>query len=351
MARNSYKYDEQWGLSQAWHNDTKIKQEITLDDNYLRTWDIVPVELIENHKEIILPDGSTAYQGDKSGMSRLVCSDNREIKVGHGYNPLTFKPISNALFLEMVKMSISGTSHKIVSVGSVRNRGRVFLSIELQGMEKFKAAGRDFSAYLNFGNGHDKSSVLWVNTSNTCIVCDNTFTINLISIENKAKGDGTDDLNIRQRHTANAEIKLPEIAKLVDKAVGVQAEFLLEMEKLAQTSFKESDAKALFTGFVTRNSVSDGLSTRASNTVTRLVELFNSGKGNDGNDLSDVFSAATDYYTHFSSGGTNVQRQIISSEFGSGLTAKQEFWNVVRSPSLRAATITAGDKLLTATVS
>ena len=347
MARNSFKYDEQWGLVQAWHNDTKVKTELTLENNYLTTWDIVPVELIENLKEITLPDGSIAYQGDKSGLSRLVCSDNHAIKIGQGYNPLTFSPINNAKFIELVRQSISGTSHKIVSVGSVRNRGRVFLSIELMGMETFKAAGRNFSAYLNFGNGHDKSSVLWVNTSNTAVVCDNTYSINLVSVENKASAENEDDISIRQRHTKNADIKLPEIAKLVDKAIGVQGEFAIELDKLAEIEIAKTDAKALFAGFIGRNSVAEKLSTRATNTVDKLLELHVNGRGNNGRDLADAFNAVTDFYSHFSSGGTNINRQIVSSEYGSGLVAKQSFWNMVRNPVKRSEMIVRGDALLT----
>jgi hypothetical protein len=350
MARNSFKYDEQWGLVQAWHNDTKVKPELTLENNYLTTWDIVPVELIENLKEITLPDGSIAYQGDKSGLSRLVCSDNHAIKIGQGYNPLTFSPINNAKFIELVRQSISGTSHKIVSVGSVRNRGRVFLSIELMGMETFKAAGRNFSAYLNFGNGHDKSSVLWVNTSNTAVVCDNTYSINLVSVENKASAENEDDISIRQRHTKNADIKLPEIAKLVDKAIGVQGEFAIELDKLAEIEIVKTDAKALFAGFIGRNSVAEKLSTRATNTVDKLLELHVNGRGNNGRDLADAFNAVTDFYSHFSSGGKNINRQIVSSEYGSGLVAKQSFWNMVRNPVKRSEMIVRGDALLTATV-
>jgi hypothetical protein len=277
------------------------------------------------------------------------------LEIGSPYNPKSFRPITNAEFLELVRQSISGTSHKIVSVGSLRNRGRVFLSLELQGMEKFVAAGREFSAFLNFGNGHDKSSVLWCNTSSICTVCSNTFTSNLIQVENKASkvNDDDDDLNIRQRHTKNANLKLPEIAKLIDKAVGVQGEFAIELDKLAEIEISKTDAKALFAGFIGRNSVADvtkGLSTRASNTVDKILELHVNGAGNNGRDLADAFNGITDYYSHFSSGGKNVNRQIISSDYGAGQVAKSDFWSIVNDNSRRSEMIVRGDALLTATV-
>ena len=336
MAHEIETYDKQQGIEQAWHGKTEVMSEITLENNWLTNWDLVPVQLEK--------------RGQPSKYSVLECSDN-QLEIGVPYNPLTFRPITNAEFIELVRQSIAGTSHTIASVGSLRNRGRVFLSIKLQGMEKFKAAGREFSAYLNYGNGHDKSSVLWVNTSSVCTVCCNTFTSNLLQVENKIKAlnDDSDDLNIRQRHTKNANLKLPEIAKLIDKAIGVQAEFALEFEKLSTISIDKLDSRALFAGFVSRNSVADtdkGMSTRAKNTVDKMVELFANGNGNDGNDLSDSFSAITDYYTHFSSGGKNVNRQIVSSDYGAGQVAKSDFWNVVRDNNSRTNAIIRGNELL-----
>jgi len=339
MADKIEQYDIHEGTVMAWHGKTDVRPTITLEDNYLKKWDLVPVPLFK--------------RGEPSKYSVLEASDVAGLEIGKPYNPNTFQPITNALFLELVKMSISGTSHKIVSVGSTRNRGRVFLSIELQGMEKFQAAGREFSAFLNFGNGHDKSSVLWVNTSNTCVVCDNTFSMNLFAVENKAGKDdnnldtASDDISVRQRHTKNATLKLPEIAKLIDKAVGVQGEFQIEFEKLSQVSVSLTDARDIFAGFLTRNSEPEKLSSRTRNTVTTLETLFKSGRGNDGNDVSDMMSAVTDYYTHTSSRGNNPMRQVESSEYGAGLVAKQAFWEGIRNPKVINQWATDGAELLT----
>lgn len=350
MAHKIEQYDRQMGISQAWHGLTVVVPEITLENNWLTQWEIVPRELFFAGEIVKEKSGAvtrSVIKQEKAGFSLLGVSDVPGLLVGQAYNPETFKPIDNKAFLELVRASIAGTEHKIVSVGSVRNRGRVFLSIELNGMAKFKAAGRDFSAFLNFGNGHDKSSVLWVNTSNTCVVCDNTFGFNLVQVENKATSG--DDIAIRQRHTKNASLKLPEIAKLIDKAVGVQGEFQVEFEKLAQVAINEPVAKNLFAGFIGRNvqDVTDGLSTRSKNTVSRLVELHKDTKqGNRGENLADAFSAITDFYTHESSGGENKLRQVVSSEYGSGMTAKAVFWNVVRNGDKREEMVKRGESLL-----
>jgi hypothetical protein len=336
MAHRIEKNDKQQGVVMGWHGLTEIKSNLSLDDCWLNEWEPMPVVLDLN--------------GKPTKWAVLRCSDNKELFIGAPYNPDTFTPIGNVEFLRMIKDSISGTPHEVVSVGSIRNRGRVFVSIKLNGMEKFKAAGRDFASFLNFGNGHDKSSVLWVNTSNTCTVCDNTFTANLVSVENKATAEADDNLSITKRHTKNVKLRLPELSKLIDRAVGVQAEFQLEMDKLAEVEIGRTDAVDLFAGFVGRNILpaarKDGLSTRSRNTASRLGELFVRGKGNRGETLADAFSAVTDYYTHESSGGDNIQRQIISSDYGAGNDAKRSFWGIVTAPELVVKTRSVGEELL-----
>ena len=342
MAARIFEFDKQQGREMAWHGLTEVTDDLTLDNNWLRSWDLVPVKLEK--------------RGQESKWTILECSDNKAIEIGRPYNPGSFQPVNNERFLQMIKDSISGTPHVVESVGSLRNRGRVFVSIRLMGMEKFKAAGREFGAYLNFGNGHDKSSVLWVNTSNTCTVCDNTFTCNLLSVENKdAAKDGAaddDNLSVSKRHTKNVILSLPELSKLVDKAIGVQAEFQLALDTLDTVPIKVVEAEQLFAGFIGRNvaTPTKGLSTRARNTVTRLGELFATGKGNRGQTMADAFSAVTDYYTHFSSGGDNMARQMLSSDYGAGNVAKQEFWRVMKAtPENRAKVMELGDVLLTNT--
>ncbi len=335
--------DIQEGLAQAWHGLTVINPNLSLEDNNLTKWELVSSPLFYASAE----DGSPYVN---SGFQILRCSDHPEHIIGYPFNPNSFKPISNAAFLKLVRDSISGTSHKVTSVGSVRNRGRVFVSIALNGMEAFKAAGRDFSAFLNFGNGHDKSSVLWVNTSNICTVCDNTFSANLFSVESANPSAGGDDIKARVRHTKHSAMKLPALADLIDKAIGVQAEFRLAMDKLA--SVPVDAPQPLFAGFLGRDIVdaSKGLSTRTVNTSNRLVELFKSERqGNRGENMADAFSAITDYYSHESSGGDNKLRQIVSSEYGSGQNAKADFWKVCRNPDAVAEMTEHGGKLLAAT--
>lgn len=342
MADRIFKYDKHQATTMGWHGKTDVVSKLDLDNNWLTTFDIVPYPL--NFED-----------GTPADFSLLRCSDVKELRIGVPYNPLTFKPISNKDFLGLIKASIGGTSHEVCSVGSVRNRGRVFVSIKLNGMETFKAAGRTFSAFLNFGNGHDKSSVLWVNSSNICTVCDNTFSFNLFSVEGDsaqgAASQTTDDIKVALRHTKNATLRLPAIADLVDKAVGVQGEFKAAMDTLAAVPVTKP--QALFAGFLGRKvaekDIAKGMSTRGLNTSLRLVELFKTGKGNLGQNRADAFQAVTDYYSHESSKGEDVFKQVLSSDFGAGNVAKVEFWDMINDDDKVDATIIRGLELITNT--
>jgi len=337
MAHNKSNIDVIQGIRKHWHGLNEIHDKLNLDTCWLSKWETVAVRLQK--------------RGQDCKWSVLECSDIAGQEIGKPYNPETFKPITNADFIQLVRTSIAGTQHEVESVGSVRSRGRVFISVKLNGMEKFKVAGHEFSAHLNFGNGHDKSSVLWANTSNTDTVCDNTFTKNLVSVENKEK-DSKDDISLKQRHTKNVELKLPAMADLIDKAIGIQGEFQLAFEELASESIAIVPVKQLFAGFIGRKAVKEnGLSTRAVNTVDKLVELYKSGTGggNKGETLADAFSAITDYYTHFSSGGDDKFRQFVSSEYGAGNTAKTDFFNIVTDKFRIKDSIELGELLLTNT--
>lgn len=335
MAHRKFENDKIQTVMPTWHGLEERKDIITLEDNWLTEWDLSPAPLFFEG-------------GEASGFSVLRCTDDAAIRIGGAYNPETFKPIDNAAFLALIGKSIAGTKHEIVSVGSVRNRGRVFLTLKLNGMEKFKAAGREFSAYLNFGNGHDKSSVLWVNTSNTCTVCDNTFSANLFSVEASQKsGSQTEEkeIKISLRHTKNANMRFPEVSNLIDKAIGVQAEFALAMEEAAKISIPETTARQVFAGFVAGKEAKK-LRTRAENTSERLFQLFKGGAGNNGRNIADLISAVTDYYTHESAGGDNRAKQFVSSEFGSANAKKAEFFALARNPERLKDTAKRGAELL-----
>ena len=79
-----------------------------------------------------------------------------------------------------------------------------------------------------------------------------------------------------------------------------------------------------------------------------MIELFKTGKGNKGENFADLFQGITDYYTHESAGGEDVQKQINSSEFGNAAAMKSFAYVLLGDDKRTASTIKIGNKILIA---
>jgi len=320
MAHRIEKRDIQQGRNMAWHNLTEIVTDLDLDNNILQKgWDIEEVPLYTERFE---PQEGTTYETVPYKI--LIGTDDKKV-IGKPFAS-TYKPISNKQFLNAIKDATSGIKGILVeSVGSVCNRGRVFVSLSLKESSSYKIGNREFNEFLNFGNAHDQSSVFWANNTNTCTVCNNTFNYNLMS----DKGG----VDVRVYHRGDIEIKLTNMAEIIDAHLGTQAFFKAEFERLMNKDISVDNARNLFAGWSIRNDKDKDMTSRGISKINRLTELFVKGAGNIGKNRADAFSAVTDYYTHESTrgSGSNIGNQFVSSEFGIGRSAKGNFWNVIRS--------------------
>ena len=351
MAHEIGENDKQQGLSMAWHNLTEVLPVIDLKTCFLATWDVMKRKLFRP----IASEGTTIYQETTS--CEVVCTDNQEIVIGKPVDCETYSLLTNAGFLAIVSGAMAQIAGSFVaSVGSVCNRGRIFVSVSIpeyytKGEKvlsaKFNVAGREFTSYLNFLSSHDKSAPFIVNMGTVCTVCNNTFNMNMMDENNKS-------LRINIKHTSGMAAQLVDVPAIIGAFFATVERFTLVMTQLALVPINQIDAKAFFLGFLSDKedlSATDAdkaeTSTRRTNQVTRLCELFNTGKGNQGLNLADLFSAITDYYSHESSGEkANAFKQIASSEFGNGQTMKALAFVILQDDKRIVKTIANGHKLL-----
>ncbi len=309
----------------GWHKLTKIEANLDLQKNWLRDWDIQEVQL-QTADGVEVP-------------FKILTGNDDNLPIGRPYAK-TYTPVTNQQFLNMIAEAISGVKGAVVeTVGSVCDRGRVFVSISIKGMDKFTIGKREFQDYLNFGNGHDQSCAVWANSSNICTVCANTFGMNL------------DEASVKVKHSKDVVARLENIVEIIDAYAGTQAKFKAEFERLMNEDMKVDEARNLFAGWMIRSSAgneSKDLGPKTLTKVNRLTELFETGKGNSGENRADAFSAVTDFYTHESTRaqGRNVARQMFSSDFGMGRAAKTDFWNVIRNDKSVASYTSSGKKAL-----
>ena len=326
MSHEIQEHDIQEGRSMAWHNLTQVNSELSLANCHLNGFDYVAHPVIVDGKE--------------THFSVLGVTDVPGLFIGRPYVAKSFKPITNKRLIGELTEAIGKQGLTLESCGTIMNRGRQFLSFSMEAA-KFNAANRPFQSYLNVGNGNDMSSPLWANTSNTCTVCNNTFTVNM---DDKGK-------IMRVKKTQFSEFKVSELGAAIDAMLRGQVKFAKQLNELAQIQCDEPTAREIFAGFV--GEANEALSDRAQGTVESLTKLFLSGNGNDGNDLSDVFQAFTDYYTHQAANGQDTPeakwKNYLSSEFGAGKEHKVKAWEMLTKEETRAGLILIGKSAIEAT--
>ena len=322
--------DRQEGRHMGWHNLTQINEALDLKNNWLTKWDIQEVGL-KTVGDIEVP------------FKILTGTDDNEF-IGKPFAG-TYTPVSNKAFLDMIGEAISGVKGAVVeSVGSVNNRGRVFVSLSIKGMDKYVIGKREFYDYLSFGNSHDMSTAVWVNGSNTCIVCNNTYDYNLHS--------NSSEVRCKIKHSKDVVVRLDNIVEIVDAYAGQQAKWKAEFNRLMNEPMKEEQARNFYAGFLLRNDNAEHsvreLGPKTFAKVERLTELFTSGRGNNGDDRADCFQGGTEFYSHFSTRGEgkNEARQAFSSRFGLGKMAKTRLWDSIRDDKTVNSLIATGTKAI-----
>lgn len=326
MAANILNRDIQVGIDQAWHGKTRIEKVISRENCGI----VYPMR----KEQLILNNG-------KLTEHFAIVSDDDGMAIG---NPVkkNYKLISNEQMFDMVEQSLAGTSHKIVSIGSIGNREKVFCSIRLS--DNFTAGGRETENTLNVLWGHGGVFGVVARSGFTVIVCANTFAL--------AMRKGGKDFALSLRHTGNADLKIENMAKAIDGNYGVTAEFKKAMDEFSAASVSKNEAKQFIAGFLVRDTEELAeVSTRTENNINRINQLFNSGAGNKGESRCDLFNAFTDFFSHESSGGDNRWKQFESSEFGDGNRKKAEAYRSISGETVPDlgdwnAIVKRGDKVL-----
>jgi hypothetical protein len=357
MSHEITQNDKQQGLTMAWHGLTEIFPVILLAQCWLAQWDVFKRPLWRKVKTgDVNPDGSPILRDEQTDTAEIVATDNDSLVIGKPVDP-SYHVLTNKSFLALVQGALDQIQGAIVaSVGSVCNRGRIWVTLQVPDIKSVFAAEREFLPYLNFMSSHDKSCGFTVVLSTICTVCNNTFNMNLVGEDGKA-------FRVYVKHTSGMADRLQDVPGLIAAYFTTIQKFTETMAKLALIPVSELDAKAFFAAFTTEKADDSDktkaeqseLSTRRRNQIDRLTELFVSGKGNKGQNLADLFSAVTDYYSHENSGQEKTdanedearkQRQIASSEFGTGAAMKSYAWSILQDDKKTAGMIAKGHKIL-----
>lgn len=334
-------HDKQQGRTMAWHQLTDVQPDLSLDNCWLNSWDYkinrIVIDGAKTSFGLLGVTDGAMVDGEDDAPGTPGIKAKVPLIIGDSFNVHSFKPVMNARLLSAVKEAIEGCGVILSSCGTVFNRGRTFLSFEMTNA-KFTAANRPFVAFLNIGNGNNQSSPLWVNTSNTCTVCNNTFQVNM----------GTRGKIMEIKKTKFSDFKISSMSAAIEAMLAGQKEFAILLNRLASIGCTEEKARHFFAGFLGEEN--QPLSMKASNAIESLVAMFKDGKGNKGETWADVFQAGTDWYTHAAASTEDSAeakwKNHVSSEFGSGANKKQALWESLKQADSRNLLIAMGVKTL-----
>lgn len=274
---------------------------LALRTSFLSQWDIVT--------------RPTSDEIGETGFHSMRSSDNDMI-IGKPFNPLTYFPVPNGKFMDVIESALTEYGHKIALVGSASKRTKTFATVLLDDMPQFKAGKRTFEPYLGFLNSFNGSTTLTAVTGSWCLNC-----LNQIASIIRSRGKL---VKINVKHTKGAPTKIDNIGDIVAAAIETNAEFAKVMIGFEAVKLTAEDALNILAGFIAPNqALQDGLATKTENEIETLFSLFRSGNGNTGTDLSDVFNAITDRFTHGGSESRIEQSKVHESAlFGEAANKK-----------------------------
>ncbi len=356
MAHRKTLRDVMKGLKLWWHGLNDVVSKITLDTNPLG-WDVIPVQIAyaDTGKLIETEDAKESYEDGEpeTFVHHFWRATDDGLPVGkRSFNPKSYADSLNVEhWLNFIRNSLAGMDSPIQTIGSVRNRGRLFCTSDLPAESIKLTGGHKLGTKLCFIRSLDMTCKWHVTVQSHDTVCDNTTELSLA-----IKSPFTWSLKM----TNNAPERIDDMGKLIDKAIGIAGQFNASMKEFANTPLPVEQAKGLFAGFEASEfkqdkrtglfvigSTADKLTTNAHNRAERLVELSVNGIGNKGErTLDKAFHAVTEYYGRESSITRGKQAQWESSEHGTGRIRKAEFLGAITNRETRKELIDRGTKLV-----
>lgn len=213
------------------------------------------------------------------------------------------------------------------TAGSISGGRVVFMQVELEGRLFLKSNPDDQTVKkVLFVNSHDGSKALMGMITPVRVVCQNTL--------NAALGSKSNQFKVY--HRKNFQSRKDEAAKVLGLASAFYDDLQFVMDTLAEQKVTHSYVEGFVNALMP--ATKDEVSTRTENRRNQITNLFQNGKGNNGETKWDLFNAVTEYVDHHSVGRVTETRldrsdalADIESEarferaiLGSGATLKQK---------------------------
>jgi phage/plasmid-like protein (TIGR03299 family) len=248
-------------------------------------WNVVSCPL-----NVTLPDGTTRQVPNRQVLVR----DDNFDQVGVVGN--RYEIVQNSVITGLVDPLVSEGLLEVTNVGYLGTGSKVF--IQAQMTEEYQIVGENHRAMLTLMNSHDGTTPLSAGVTDTRVICQNTFAMAM------------EDMSTRLRHKAGVNEQALKITETIEFVNQRMANYAKAAETLATTPATVSQVDEL---------IRSAYGKKENETVRNrdeIVNLFFSGKGNEGRTMWDAFNAITEFNTHAS--GKTAETRFGYSNFGTG---------------------------------
>lgn len=328
MASNiDINFDIHNGMEQAWHglaivrpeNELRIFSGGALDFSVMES-DLFDADMtkVDGFRKVqaVRPDGKRGFYN--------VVKDSYTI-------------IQNKAIFDALMLAIYGVKGKVTYCGSIEGGKRCFINFEPDGNQWRDKEGLEHKTVLSIVWGHDTVTPVIVNCSDVRIVCANTLRLAL------AMGEKV----FKLRHTKNAALKIEGMERIIEGLFVSARQYNESIEQLGNQRINAAELQA-FVFSQTVNKDKDGkLATRGLNNANEVIDLFFHGRGNKGNNKSDILNAFTEFYTHGSKESNRDASTVWqSSEFGAYANIKKDVYTTLCDADAYADALTLGRELV-----
>ena len=252
----------------------------------------------------------------------VVRDDTRQIL---GVVSNSYVPIQNCECFGFLDDVVADEGLRYHTAGALGQGERVWLLAKLP--DYIRVAGSDdiTEQYLLLSNSHNGSSALRVYFTPIRVVCANTLAV----------ASRTSKHGIAIRHSGNLSVKIAQAREVLGLAKHFYDDLDRRINHLASYYPTATQLGRYFAQLYP--DPEEGNKRRAENTRTRLLELFESGRGQDLPEIRHTawaaVNAVTEYVDHHRpTRGRNPEqradRRLRSQWFGSGSRLKARAWNL-----------------------
>jgi phage/plasmid-like protein (TIGR03299 family) len=261
------------------------------------------VEKVETFHKVEGEEGSE-FRLVPGGYVTRRLSDGKVLGVVGNY----YEVLQNLDAFEWFAPFLEAGEARFESAGSLKGGTIIWVLAKLN-RERMLIGKDEVEKYLMLSHAHDGSQHIRLGYTPVRVVCWNTLQM--------AKGDENSML-IRIRHTKGAAEAMANVREVVDIANQDFEATAQEYRKLIDRRIHHEDV-AKYVRLVLDvdpKAEESTLSTRIKNILTKITDLFSSGKGNKGETLWDAYNGVTEWLSH--ERGKEGEKRMTSLWFGDG---------------------------------